>query len=67
VPALAPRAPALGAADGVDIGFGRAINSGYVMGHDDERRKKATIDTGKFLGLKVAGHILQSTVIAMKW
>jgi hypothetical protein len=63
----APRAPALGAAAGVVIAFGRANNSGYVMGHDDERRKKAAIDTGKILGLEVAGDILQSTVIAMKW
>jgi hypothetical protein len=28
---------------------------------------KAAIDTWHFLGFKVAGHILQSTVIAMKW
>jgi hypothetical protein len=28
---------------------------------------KAAVDTSYFLGFKVAGHILQSTVIAMKW
>jgi hypothetical protein len=37
------------------------------MGHDDERRKKVAIDTWRFPGLEIAGHILQSTVIAMKW